>query len=68
MLVTSIPVFTACRLVIEQVSEAAKQISTLKAREDDQNKRRKAAEEESDKIRKVRVSGCFIHPSQDKNK
>lgn len=38
----------------EQVSEAAKQISTLKAREDEQRKRRQSAEEETDKIRKVR--------------
>ncbi|CAM9178368.1 unnamed protein product [Scytosiphon promiscuus] len=36
----------------EQVSEAAKQISTLKAREDEQRKRRRIAEEEAEKIRK----------------
>ncbi|CAM9090655.1 unnamed protein product [Hapterophycus canaliculatus] len=35
----------------EQVSEAAKQISTLKAREDEQRKRRRFAEEEAEKIR-----------------
>lgn len=38
-----------------QVSEAAKQISTLKAREDEQKKRRRLAEEEAEKIRKVRA-------------
>lgn len=51
--------FTCYRYVcgtvgIEQVAEAAKQISTLKAREDEQKKRRQSAEEEAEKIRKVR--------------
>lgn len=44
----NIPAFHA-----EQISEAAKSISTLKAREDEQKKRRKAAEEGTEKIRKV---------------
>lgn len=45
-----------CIVGIEQVSEAAKQISTLKAREDEQRKRRLAAEEDTDKIRKARTN------------
>lgn len=44
----------------EKVAEAAKQISTLKAREDEQKKRRQSAEEETDKIRKARgVAAAF---------
>lgn len=42
-----------------QVTEAAKQISTLSAREDEQRKRRQRAEEESDKIRKVKDARCL---------
>lgn len=51
----TIYLFCVCDTVdIEQVAEAAKQISTLKAREDEQKKRRQSAEEEAEKIRKVR--------------
>lgn len=39
-----------------QVTEAAKQISTLRAREEEQIRRRKAAEEAADKSRKARHS------------
>lgn len=47
------------REFVGQVTEAAKQISTLSAREDEQRKRRQRAEEESDKIRKVRPDPCY---------
>lgn len=38
----------------EQVTDGAKHISTLKAREEEQKRRRLAAEEEIDKVRKAR--------------
>lgn len=38
----------------EQVTDGAKHISTLKAREEEQKRRRIAAEEEADKVRKAR--------------
>lgn len=53
-----------CAVGVEQVSEAAKKISTLKAKEEEQRKRRQAAEEETDKIRKARTAfgGAFPPP------
>lgn len=42
-----------CTFHIDQISEAANTISTVKAREDEQRKRRTAAEHDTEKIRKV---------------